>query len=71
MSKIKFVKGILKGDYMKISEMVSKSVIDKAITDSSSVETLCTALLTIVVSAVVVSIFSKKENNDERGSVIK
>lgn len=48
---------------MKLTDIVSKSVIDSAIEKSSNVEGLVSILVTVIVGAVVANIFSKKENS--------
>lgn len=65
MSKIGIIKNVLKGDYMKISDMISKSVIDDCIMKSENVETLCALVVTAVVSVIVANIFSKEKGGDK------
>ena len=66
MSKIKILNSIIKGDYMKISDIVSKSVIDDCIMKSENVETLCALVVTAVVSVIVANIFSKEKGGNDK-----
>ena len=70
MGKLKLIKSVLKGDYMKIGEIISKSVIDEAISKSNNLEGLCTVLVTVVVGALVATVFSRKDAVEEK-KVIK
>lgn len=64
MSRFKFIKAILRGDYMKISDIVSKKVIDEAINKSTNIESLVSIIVTVVVGAIVANIFSKSNKDD-------